>query len=82
MVVANLRTNIMDSRGLDSMTHLNSKGWNSHVHRGFPGKFEASNLSRDNVSREIGRNALIANCNDRRPVHMQRHFDVASVNSR
>ena len=29
--------------------------WNSHTHRQFPGKFEASNLSRDNHSREIGR---------------------------
>ena len=31
------------------------KGWNSHVHGEFPGKFESSNLSRDNLSREIGR---------------------------
>ena len=31
-----------------------SKGWNSQVHRGFPAKFESSNLSRDNLSREIG----------------------------
>ena len=29
-------------------------GWNSHVQREFPGKFEASNVSRDNV-RGIGR---------------------------
>ena len=29
---------------------------NSHVHRIFPGKFESSNLSRENLSREIGRN--------------------------
>ena len=27
--------------------NLNYKGWNSHIHRGFPGKFESSNLSRD-----------------------------------
>ena len=26
-----------------------------HVHREFPGKFESSNLSRNNLSREIGR---------------------------
>ena len=52
----NLRTNIMAFRGFDSsIININSKGWNSHVHRGFPGKFESSNLSRDNVSREIGR---------------------------
>ena len=33
------------------------KGWDVHVHRGCPGKCESSNLSRDNVSREIGRSA-------------------------
>ena len=31
------------------------KGWNPQAHRELPGKFESSNLSRDNVSREIGR---------------------------
>ena len=40
--------------------NLNSKGWNSHVHGGFPGKLESSNLSRDNVSREIGRTTMMA----------------------
>ena len=30
------------------------KGWHSHVHRGFPGKLESSNLSREILSREIG----------------------------
>ena len=34
---------------------LNVKGWNSQAHREFPGKFESSNLSRDNLRREIGR---------------------------
>ena len=34
---------------------MNSKGWNSQAHREFPGKFESSNLSRDDLSREIGR---------------------------
>ena len=34
--------------------NLNLKGWNSHVHRDFPGKFEWSNVSRDDVSRGIG----------------------------
>ena len=29
---------------------------NSEAHRGFPGKFESINLSRDNLSREVGRN--------------------------
>ena len=49
----------MDFRGFDSsIININCKGWNSHVHRGFPGKSESSNLSRDNVSREIGRTLL------------------------
>ena len=30
-------------------------GWNSHVHRELPGKLESSNLSREILSREIGR---------------------------
>ena len=38
-----------------STQDLNSKGWNSQAHGGFPGKFESSNVSRDNVRREIGR---------------------------
>ena len=37
--------------------NLNIKGWNSHVHREFPGKLESSNLSREIHSREIGRNS-------------------------
>ena len=32
--------------------NLNFKGWNSHVHREFPGDYESTNLSR-----EIGRTA-------------------------
>ena len=35
--------------------NLNLKGWNFQAHRGFSGKFESSNVSGDNVSREIGR---------------------------
>ena len=38
--------------------NLNIKGWNSHVHREFPGKLESSNLSMDDLSREIGRTLL------------------------
>ena len=38
--------------------NLKLKGWNSHVHRKFTGKFESSNVSRDHVSREIGRMTL------------------------
>ena len=54
---ANLLTKILDFRGFDSSIIL-IKGWNSDVHRGFPGKLESSNLSRDNISREIGRRCL------------------------
>ena len=32
---------------------FNLKGWNSHVHRELPIHFESTNLSRDNLSREI-----------------------------
>ena len=35
-----------------------SKGWNSHVHRELPGNVESTNLSRDNLSREIRRVAV------------------------
>ena len=42
-------------RGFDSSLILMLEGWNSHVHGEFPGNFESSNLSRDNLSREIGR---------------------------
>ena len=34
--------------------NLNLEGWNSHVHREFPGNLELTNLSRDNLGREIG----------------------------
>ena len=55
---ANLPTNIVDFSGFQRVLlehNLNLKGWNSHVRREFPGKFESSNVNRDNVSREIGR---------------------------
>ena len=51
---ANLRTKILDFRGFDSSIFFNIKGWYSHVHRAFPGKFESTDLGRDNISREIG----------------------------
>ena len=35
--------------------NLNLKGWNSHVHRAFPGKLESNNLSIEIPSREIRR---------------------------
>ena len=52
---ANLRTKIMDFRVLDSSIILMLRGGLFHVHREYPGKFESSNLSRDILSREIGR---------------------------
>ena len=54
---ANLLTNIMDFRGFDSSIILISRG-DIPFRRGLPGKFESTNLSRDNVSREIGRRVL------------------------
>ena len=53
----NLRTKIQDFGGSDTSIILilrGLKGWNYHVHREFPGGFESANLSRDNLSREIG----------------------------
>ena len=55
-VTANLRTKILDFTGFDSsIMNINVKGWNSHVHKDLPGYFESTNLSRDDLSREIGR---------------------------
>ena len=33
--------------------NLTFKGWNSHVHREFPGNYESTDLSRDNLSRKM-----------------------------
>ena len=35
--------------------NLNFKEWTSHIQRDFPGNYESTNLSRDSLSREIGR---------------------------
>ena len=43
---------------LEHSLHL--RGWNSQAHGKFPGKFDSSNISKDNVSRGIGRK--FANC--------------------
>ena len=51
----NLPTNIVDFGGLDSSIILIQRGGISR-HREFLGNFESSNVSRDNVSKEIGRN--------------------------
>ena len=50
---ASLRAKILGLRGFDSSIRLMFKGWNSHVHRGFTRSFESTNLSSDNLSREI-----------------------------
>ena len=52
---ANLRTKILDVQRVWLKHNLNYEGWNSHVHGGLPRKFESSNISRDNLSGEIGR---------------------------
>ena len=52
---ANLRTKILDLRGFDSSRISILRGWNSQAHREFSGNVESTNLSRDNLSREIGR---------------------------
>ena len=57
---ANLRIKILDFRGFDSSRLLILlKGWNSHVHREFPAKFESTSLCRDNHSKEIGRTSCL-----------------------
>ena len=38
--------------------NLNSTGWNSHIQWEWSGNLESTNLSRDNLSREIGRKNL------------------------
>ena len=48
-ITADLRIKILDSRGFDSSRILILRGWNSRAHREFPGSFESSNLSRDNL---------------------------------
>ena len=52
---ANLRAKIPDFGGFDWGRILIFKGWNYHVHRESPGKLEPSNLSREILSREMGR---------------------------
>ena len=74
MSTANLCTKIVDFRGYDSSIILILRGgilmslmsimnflesFESSNLSKFPGKFELSNLSRDHLSREIGRTVLI-----------------------
>ena len=54
---ANLGIKILDFRGFDSSTIFIIRGgilMSIGSPRGFPGKFESSDLSRENLSREIG----------------------------
>ena len=51
---ANLRTKILNLRGLESSILLVIRG-GILMHRTFPRNLESRNLSRDNLSRNIGR---------------------------
>ena len=55
--------------------NLNSKGWNSHVHRGFPGNSESTNLSRG-LSREIGRTFETVACLTLGVESCERHISI------
>ena len=52
----NLSAKLLDLGGFDSGGILILRGGIPRPIRGFPGKFESTNLSRDNLSRETGRN--------------------------
>ena len=45
---------ILDFRFLFNLKHLKFKGWISRAHSEFVGDLESTDLSRDNLSREIG----------------------------
>ena len=70
-----LRPISVDFRGFDSNIILTFKGWNSHVHRKLLGCFESTNLSRDNLSREIGRSQRVI-----RGIEQKCACDVGSFN--
>ena len=50
---ANLRTKILDVRGFESSRILISRGGIPSPNKKFPGNVESTNLSLENVSREI-----------------------------
>ena len=50
LATANLRTRILDFQRVRLKQNLKFKGWNSQVHREFPGNLESRNLSRDNLT--------------------------------
>ena len=52
--MANLLTKIMVFLGFDSSTILILRGGTLMSYREFPGLFESTNLSRDNLSRGLG----------------------------
>ena len=56
---ANLRTKILDLRGLDSSIIWFVRRWNSQARREFPGKLESRHLSRETLGMEIGRTPLL-----------------------
>ena len=60
MLTADLRTKILDFRGSDSSIILILRGGILRPVGKFPGNYESSNLSRDNLSREIGRSTRLA----------------------
>ena len=66
-LTANLRTNMMDFRGFDSSIILILRGGILMSIGYFPENLRSSNLSRDNVSREIGPTAFLV---ERRRVAM------------
>ena len=57
-VTANPRTDISDLGGFDSSIILILRDGILMSIRDFPGNFESTNLSRDNLSRKIGRNRV------------------------
>ena len=59
------------SEGLSQFS-IKYKGWNSHVHREFPGNFESLNLSRNNI-REIGRTTRLIRHGTLTHCHALRH---------
>ena len=62
---ANLRTKILDFRGFGSSIILCLRGGirrSVESYRKSPGKFESTNLSRDNLSEELGRKPRLAKC--------------------
>ena len=58
---ADLRAKIPDFGGSDSSRILILVDGSLHVRREFPGKFESTNLGRDNLGREVGHKSWLNN---------------------